>query len=116
MGDVRSHYDDWLCPFCGAVATRETQDRVLCDSRSCSCGAIGLAAPVVDSDEIVDDALGVFGVQVSAESRGFDHLLLEDLRNAGVEVREGQRTRVGEGFWGEYISLWFRRPHGAESG
>jgi hypothetical protein len=70
---------------------------------------MALAAPVVDTDEIVDDALGIFGVQIRAESRGFDALMLEDLRHAGVEIREGQRARVAEGFWGDYTSLWFRK-------
>ena len=72
-------------------------------------------APVVDTDEIVDDALGIFGVQIRAESRGLDALMLEDLRHAGVEIREGQRARVREGFWGEYISLWVRRSADAAS-
>ena len=115
MGGVRSGYDSWSCPFCGTVATRETKERVLCDSRTCSCGVIALAAPVVDTDEIVDDALGIFRVQSRAESRGFDAFMLEDLRHAGVEVREGQRARVMEGFWGEYTSLWFRRSAGSAS-
>lgn len=109
MGDIQNSYDSWLCPFCGRVATQETSEVVLCDSRTCSCGAIALAAPRPDTDEIVDDALNIFGVQIRDESRGFDSLLLEDIRRAGVEVREGQRARVREGLLGEYVSLWFRR-------
>jgi hypothetical protein len=108
MPGIRSGYENWSCPFCGQEATLETEQHVICDSRTRSCGAIALAAPVVDTDEIVDDALGIFRVQISEESRGYDALLLDDLRRAGVEIREGQRARIREGFWGDYISLWFR--------
>jgi hypothetical protein len=65
---------------------------------------------VVDSDEIIDDALALFEVPIREESAGYDDLLLRDIRAAGIDVREGQRVRVREGFWGEYTSLWFRRP------
>jgi hypothetical protein len=112
MDGVRSGYAHWSCPFCGAIATQETKGRVICDSRTCSCGAVALAAPTVDTDEIVDDALEIFGVQIRTQSRGVDALILEDLRHAGVLIREGQRARVREGSWGEYTSLWFRRPAG----
>jgi len=115
MGGIRSGYDKWSCPFCGETATLDTELRVLCDSRRCSCGAIALAAPTVDTDEIVDDALGIFAVQIREESRGYDALLLEDLRRAGVEIRQGERARVREGFWGEYSSLWFRRSQPSAS-
>src|SRR5262249_46744683 len=108
MDGVRSGYDSWSCPFCGAVATLETKQRVISDSRTCSCGAIALAAPTADRDELVDDARGIFGISVREESRGMVPLQLEDFRHAGVEVREGQRAPVGEGFWGDYTCLWFR--------
>ena len=88
---------------------------MLCDSRTCSCGAIALAAPSVDTDEIIDDALGIFAVQIRKVSRGYDALMLEDLCRAGVEIREGERARVREGFWGEYTSLWFRKSHASAS-
>ncbi len=87
----------------------KTAQQVLCDTRTCSCGAIGFAAPVVDLDEIVDDALGMFSVRIREESRGYDARMLEDLRRAGVEIRQGETVRVREDFWGEYTSLWFRR-------
>jgi hypothetical protein len=109
MGGIVSGYDRWSCPFCGKLATLETEQPVLCDSRTCSCGAIALAAPIVDTDEIVDDALGIFEVQIREDSRGYDALMLEDLRRAGVEIREGELAQVREGFWGEYTSMWFRR-------
>lgn len=109
MSGIRRDYDKWLCPFCDRRATLDTEQQVLCVSRTCSCGAIALAAPTVDMDEIVDDALGIFAVQIREESRGYDTLMLKDLRRAGVEIREGERVLVGEGFWGEYASLWFRR-------
>ena len=119
MAGIPSGYDRWLCPFCRHVALLETEHPVLCDSRTCSCGAVALAAATADTDEIVDDALGLFRVQIREESRGYDALLIEDLRRAGVEIREGETARVREGFWGQYTSMWFRRPRSqasAESG
>jgi hypothetical protein len=115
MGNVHSGYDSWLCTFCSTVAIRETKEHVLCDTRTGSCGATALAAPVFDTDEIIDDALQTFGVQIREKSRGFDAIMLEDLRLAGVEIREGQPTRVREGFSGEYASLWFRKSAGPAS-
>jgi hypothetical protein len=115
MGGILSGYDRWSCPFCGKVATLETEQRVLCDSRTCLCGAIALAAPTVDTDEIVDDALGIFRVPIRQESRGYDALLLEDLRRAGVEIRQGESAQVRAGFWGEYTSLWFRKSRSPAS-
>ena len=110
MGGIPSGYDRWLCPFCGVFAVLETKQQALCDSRTCSCGAIALAAPAVDTDEIIDDALGIFSVPIRDESHGYDNLLVEDICRAGIEVREGDQVRVREGFWGEYRCLWFRRP------
>jgi hypothetical protein len=115
MPGVPSDFDRWSCPFCGKAATLETGQTVLCDTRTCSCGAIALAAPVVDLDEIVDDALRIFRVRIREESRGYNALRLEDLRRAGVEIRQGETTRVREGGWGEYTSLWFRRSHSSSS-
>ena len=112
MGAHRRHYESWLCPFCGTIASGEIKERVLCDGRECSCGAVALAAPAVDMDEIIDDALGIFRIQIRAESRGFDALMLDDILGAGVEVREGQRARVGAGIWADHTSMWFRRSGG----
>ena len=109
MGGILSGYDRWSCPFCGQMATLETEHQVLCDSRTCSCGAIALAAPTVDTDEIVDDALNIFRAPIRQESRGYDALLLEDLRRAGVEIRQGESAQIREGSWGKYTSLWFRK-------
>jgi hypothetical protein len=87
--------------FCQILNYRSGIISALRDYHSCSCGAIALAAPTVDTDEIVDDALGIFAVQIREESRGYDALMLEDLRRSGVEIREGERTRVR---WGSGVS------------
>jgi hypothetical protein len=58
---------------------------------------------------MIDDALNLFAVEIREESRGFDPLIAQDLRDAGVEIREGRRARVNEGPAGDYLSLWFRR-------
>jgi RNA polymerase subunit RPABC4/transcription elongation factor Spt4 len=100
----------WVCPFCGAVATLLTPRGVVSASRTCSCGAIGLAAPMRDLDEIVDDAINLFQVTVRGESRGYDALLLDDIRRSRVEIRTGEAGRAPTGLRQEYQSLWFRRP------
>ena len=87
-------YENWVCPFCGKAATLETKQRSLCESKTCPCGAIGLAAPTVDTDEIIDDALGMFSVQIREESIGLDARMLDDLARAGFDIREGERTRI----------------------
>lgn len=105
-----SGYDAWTCPFCNSRATQQTAARVLCDSRTCACGAIALAAPACDMDEIIDDAVGVFGVGIREDTRGYDSLILENVRMAGVEIRHGQTVaikRSGSGKPRDYKSLWF---------
>ena len=109
MLGVPSGFVAWTCPFCVNVAAGQVEQSVLCACRKCVCGAIGIAAPKVDNDEIVDDAIYIFGVRTREESRGYDALLLDDIRRTGVEIREGQRCKVKDGFWGEYKSLWFRK-------
>ena len=80
--------EKWLCPWCQQLAASETNG-VLCESRTCDCGAIGLSAPVVDSDEIIDDAIGLFNVRIREESRGFNDLILADIALSGVDIRGG---------------------------
>lgn len=98
FGRGPSGYDRWSCPFCGQAATLQTKHSLFCESRTCHCGAIALVAPIVDTDEIVDDALGLFGVRIRKDSRGYDALLLNDLRREGVEIREGELARIRDGF------------------
>jgi hypothetical protein len=98
----------WRCPFCGEMAGEPTREPVICDSRTCRCGAIALGAPPRDFDEIVDDAINVFGPRIRESSKGFDSLLLADLRRAGVEVRDGICAKVPSGLEHRYV--WFRAP------
>src|SRR5262245_27903772 len=51
---------------------------------SAPCGAIGICAPLRDSDEIVDDAVRIFGVHFESTSTGFTDLQLVDVARAGV--------------------------------
>jgi hypothetical protein len=39
-----------------------------------------------------------------------DALRLQELQQAGVEIREGRRLRIREDAWGKYVTLWLRRP------
>jgi len=62
---------------------------------------------VHESDEIVDDAIDLFGVETLESSRGFNDLLLADIVRSGVDVRGGKldssvsmiRLRI----------IWFRK-------
>jgi hypothetical protein len=101
--------DKWRCPWCGRTATTVRQS--ICDSRRCECSAIAVGAPEGDWDEVTDEALGLFDVPVRPESRGFDALLREDIRTAGVEIREGVTDPDMGHPWGwAYKYTWFRRP------
>ncbi len=100
----------WKCPWCGSEALNKTSI-VMPDSRACDCGAVGIAAPRVDSDEIIDAAIDYFHVTTRPESRGFDALFLQDIQRSGIEIREGALTRNLEApeFWATIRHLWFRR-------
>ena len=111
MANAEGESRKWTCPWCGRVASRPTEHRLICYSRTCDCGAVALGAPPWDSDEIIDDAIGIFQVEVRPESRGYDALLLEDIKRSGVEVREGVLETGVPGMphgW-KVRYLWFRR-------
>jgi hypothetical protein len=100
--------DKWKCPWCGWIATIVRQS--ICDSRQCDCGAVAVGAPEGDWDEVTDEALSLFEVSTRPESRGFDALLREDIRRAGVEIREGVSDPDMRHPWGwAYKYTWFRR-------
>jgi hypothetical protein len=97
----------WECPWCGCVATQVLES--ICESRLCDCGALALGAPSVDYDEITDEAIGYFRIQIQQESRGFESRLLSDILQSGVEFRDGATDTRGKGFWDAYVYRWFRR-------
>ena len=101
---------EWHCPWCGREAQRE-QAEDYPERRLCGCGAVAMAAPAVDSDEIIDAALAYFRVPVAPNSRGFDALFLQDIRRSGIEIREGAFTQNPDlpPFWATTCHLWFRR-------
>jgi hypothetical protein len=88
-----------------------TSGRVICYTRTCECGAIALGAPPWDTDEIIDDAIGLFGVEIRPQSRGFDSILMGEILRSGVEVRMGELVQgvseMPEGL--KYQFIWFRR-------
>jgi hypothetical protein len=100
----------WECPWCGGEA-RNKVSKILPDARACDCGAVGMAAPQVDSDEIIDAAIDYFHVTTRPESRGFDAELWKDIQQSGIEIREGMLTRDPDksGIWATIRHLWFRR-------
>jgi hypothetical protein len=106
-----SAYDAWVCPFCTGTATQSTASGGACDSRACACGAIGLAAPACDMDEILEDAVQIFGVAIREDTRLHDSMRQQDVRMPGIEVRHGRTVPVGQGAGRirDFMSLWFLR-------
>src|SRR5437867_9396913 len=98
----------WVCPWCGKVALLPTHHRVNCHSQTCECGAIGLGAPAWDTDEIIDDAIHIFGI-ADGYRTAFDADRLIGLEKAGVVIREGQPIPAGGDRPFEIRVLWFRR-------
>ena len=97
----------WICPWCDTLAVQRSAKQIICECRECSCGAIGLSAPVHDSDEIVDDAITLFGVETSESSRGFNDLLLADIARSGIEIRGG-KLEPGDSLPTQRI-IWFKK-------
>jgi hypothetical protein len=98
------------------TATIATSGLVICYSRTCECGAIGLAAPPWDIGEITDDAISLFGVESHPESRGFDWLLKGDSRRSGVEVRMGELVQGDPEMPNDLKFIWFRRASPGATG
>jgi histidine triad (HIT) family protein len=103
---------EWTCPWCRALATLPGSASI-CQSRRCECGALAIAAPPWDTDEIIDDAIGVFGIGV-AHLTSLDSDRVTGLRQMGVDVAEGQRLPATGSDRFELRVLWFRRR--AEAG
>lgn len=100
----------WICPWCHTVAALETRYPVICYSRTCACGAVALGAPPWDSDEVIDDAIGIFAVEIRPMSLGFDPLLMDDIRRSGVDVRAGELVHGLPDMQAvlKYQFFWFR--------
>ena len=82
--------------------------RRLWESKRCQCGALGMAAPPRDADEIIDDAIGIFGI-----AEGYLTPYVSDrvagLQQIGVEAVEGQRIPTDANNRFEWRVLWFRK-------
>ncbi len=102
----------WECPWCGSLADRPSSLRVISYSRICLCGALALAAPPEDSDEIIDDAINVFGI-ADGYLTEFNSDRIAGLRAIGVDVIEGQRIEPTPSIPSRYRVLWFRQSPSA---
>jgi hypothetical protein len=99
---------EWLCPWCRAIANKPGNMSGICESKRCECGALGIATPPWDTDEIVDDAIGVFGIP-EGDLTPYDSDRVAGLQQVGVEVAEGERIPAGVLNRFELRVLWFRR-------
>jgi len=90
------------------LADRPADLRVICLSRSCACGALALGAPPSDTDEIIDDAINVFGIADGYVTE-FDSDRIAGLRAVGVEVVEGREVAPTSSNRFEIHVLWFRK-------
>jgi hypothetical protein len=98
----------WLCPWCDGLANLPVEFAVTCDSRRCECGALGLGAPSHDTDEIIDDAINIFGI-ANGYMFPFDTDRVAGLQRIGVDVAEGQTVAPSGSDRVELRVLWFRR-------
>lgn len=99
---------EWLCPWCQAIAEMPGNLSGIWESKHCECGALGIAAPPWDTDEIIDDAIGVFGI-AEGYLASHDSDRVAGLQQVGVEVAEGERIAAGVLSQFELRVLWFRR-------
>ena len=102
----------WECPWCGMLAHQRSDLRLLCESRACVCGALALAAPPWDTDEIIDDAINVFGI-ADGYLTEYDSDRVAGLRAVGVELAEGQRIEAAGKERSVLRVLWFRKSDAA---
>ena len=98
----------WECPWCGVLADRPSDFPVICQSRACICGALALGAPRWDTDEIIDDAINVFGI-AEGHLTEFDSDRIAGLRAIGVEVAEGRPVAPSASNPLGINVLWFRK-------
>ena len=97
----------WICPWCDTPALHDSAKRTVCACRECSCGAIGLSAPIRDSDAIVGDAIGLFQVETLESSVGFTDLQLADIVRSGVDVRGGKLDP--DDLFPSHRVIWFKK-------
>jgi len=102
---------NWLCPWCGKVALPPTEHTVVSYSKTCECGALALAAPPWDTDEIIDDAINIFGI-ADGYLTPYNDDRIAGLEKVGVEIAEGTRVSSGGSHPIKLRVLWFRRRVG----
>ena len=107
MGETEQN---WLCPWCQAVARTPANTTGICESKRCECGALGIAAPPWDTDEIIDDAISLFGI-AKGHLTPYDSDRVAGLQQLGVEIAEGERIPAGVSNRFELRVLWFRQGH-----
>ena len=112
MAPDRTPASAWECPWCALLADRPADLRVICQSRICVCGALALGAPPEDTDEIIDDAINVFGI-ADGYLTELDSDRVAGLKALGVEVAEGRRIAPSAEHHAEIRVLWFRKDAAA---
>jgi len=101
------HQDNWSCPWCEHTAAPDASQTTISEARYCPCGAIGLGAPAHDFSEVIDDAVGMFGI-----ADGFltphDSDRIRGLHKSGVEIRPGIDLAPDDQFPLGLEVMWFR--------
>jgi len=69
---------------------------------------LALGAPTRDTDEIIDDAINIFGI-ADGYMTPYDANRILGLQKGGVEVAEDLRMPSGDGNSSQLRILWFRR-------
>lgn len=92
------------------MAVKHSSLPVICKSRICDCGAVALGAPSRDTDEILDDAINVFGGIEDAFMTPYDTDRVAGLRRLGIDIVEGEIVAADRGTSPfDLRVLWFRR-------
>lgn len=100
----------WCCPWCERMAVKHSSLPVICKSRICDCGAVALGAPSRDTDEILDDAINVFGGIEDAFMTPYNTDRVAGLRRLGIDIVEGEIVAADRGTSPfDLRVLWFRR-------
>src|SRR5689334_22044363 len=95
------------CPWCASLA-RASSFGAACEARSCVCGAVVIGAPAPDFEEVVAEAMSLFGVDPD-HLTPFDGDRVAGLRARGVEIHPGWRIQSSKMDHLLYEFYWFRR-------
>lgn len=110
MNDETTDKECWRCPWCGTFTKTTERRSVLCISRQCHCGALVLAAPRRDFDEILDTAVEILEIEVPQEALVDTRIMMHYFQSAGVDIVVDEKSNLFPvGHDDLYLCVWFCR-------